>query len=159
MYIAINVCCKQYCKQYCKQRMLHCHASRGHSYNYYFVLDDYCSQGDTTWWAPTETLCYNVADITVHSSYDAFTTPGCSRVHPTSPLQLARCCCVLRYLGILCIDGTNGAVLEHVFENWNISVSTLDSLCLALRLDCRLRCNSTCMSHWECLKTLHILVD
>lgn len=39
----------------------------------------------------------------------------CSRVHPTLPLQLAGCCGVLMYLSILCIDGTNGAVLEHDF--------------------------------------------
>ncbi len=43
-----------------------------------------------------------------------------SRVNPTTPLQLARCHGVLRYLGILCIDGSNGAVLEHKLEHRNI---------------------------------------
>ena len=69
---------------------------------------------------PTETLFYHVAHVTVHSSYDAFKNLGCSRVHQTTPLQLARCCGVLSYHNILCIDGTNGAVLEHDFENRNI---------------------------------------
>lgn len=72
------------------------------------------------WTTTAENLFYNSANITVHSSYDAFKDLGCSRVHPTVLLQLARCCGVRRYLGILCIDGTNGAMLEHKFEPCNI---------------------------------------